>query len=60
MHLPAGCTHFPQQEPLIALNDRAWVCIRTHGYPHNATYKINERVFETAVLPYLHGDWARL
>jgi len=20
-------------------------------------YKINERIFETAVLPYLHGDW---
>lgn len=58
MDFPTGCTHFPQQEPLIALNDRAWVCIRTHGYPNNATYKINERVFETAVLPYLHGDWA--
>jgi len=58
MNLPKGATFSPLQEKLIAKNAPAWIQINTIGYPENDGYEIKKRSFDSAIIPYLHGDWA--
>jgi predicted dehydrogenase len=58
MNLPEGVTFSPLQKKLIEKDAPAWIRINTKDYTENAEYEINERSFDKAIIPYLHGDWA--
>lgn len=58
MKLPDGVFYRPLQEHLIAKGKPAIIRVETGGsYSGNDGYRINERPFELAIAPYLHGDW---
>lgn len=56
MKLPKGVTHLPNQATLIAKDRDAVLRISTR-VAGNAAYEVNDRVFATAIEPYLQGDW---
>lgn len=59
MQPPAGVVYRPRQKDLIAKDQPAVMQIVTgQSYPANDGYTIHDRVFEQAIAPYLHGDWA--
>jgi predicted dehydrogenase len=58
MNLPDGVFYRPRQVQLIAKDEPAVIRIATGAkYSGNAEYTINDRSFDQAIAPYLHGDW---
>lgn len=58
MRLPDGVFDRPRQEHLIAKERWAIIWIKTKPpYSDNERYTINNRTFEQAIAPYIHGDW---
>ena len=59
MNLPKGVSYHPRQKCLIGKNKPAIIRIEAGAsYPGNDKYKINDRYFDKAIAPFLHGDWA--
>ena len=59
MRLPDGAEYSPGRLRLIAFDEPAWVRLRSDA-PKLGQYTIKDRSFESAILPYCHGDWGQL